>query len=250
MKMVYRGSLPHATQLLAGLEEGHRPTGGFKKFLTTIQVRLPDKVHFAEFDGEFELPKEFICRLEEQGLKGELQACSHSLLHVRTPWKNDRKKEMVMWFLGSSRHNDGSSFRKVSRSLADLIIGTSADVEVRTPTPEEQREYEIHMPWIVKASHPKLHFRPLPNLFPSSFRASKDYALIDIDRQLDVIFRLNTPERIERGECESIIQVAEMAKRGHGYDFARDLVKGCPNADVFYLSYKRSALLEKLSEAV
>ncbi|MBI2033848.1 MAG: hypothetical protein HYT13_01990 [Candidatus Liptonbacteria bacterium] len=250
VNVVYRGSLLHATQLLARFEEGRCLTGGFKKFLTTIEVRFPNEVRFAEFDGEFELPEEFMNSLQEQGLQGELEKYLCPSLHIRTPWRSDQKKEVVMWLTGLPYHKiNGGSFRKVVQSFANLIISTSAGVQVRTPTLSEQSEYEIHAPqWIVKAKHPTLHFNPLPNFLHSSFRASRKYSLIDAERQLDVTFRLNTPERIKAGGSESVIRVSEVVSRGHGYDLAIDLVRGCPDADVFYRSYNESTLWQKLSE--
>lgn len=251
MRVIYRGSLPHATELLAGFKEGDCSTGGFKKFLNTLQVRLPKKIRFVEFCGEFEFPTQFIDRLKDQGLEGELQACMQSLLHIRTPWRNGRKNEAVMWFVGLPYPGDGDSLRKAGRYLADSVILKSANnIEVRTPKPDEQRDYEIHMKWIVKAAHPNLRFNSLTNFLPLSFRASREYSSIDDERKLDITFNRNTQECIEKGEKPSIIRVAEDAIRGHGYIFARDLAKGCIDSDIFHLSYKKSGSLQRLNVAV
>ena len=182
--------------------------------------------------------------LQEQGLQGDREPS----LHIRTPWRNDRK-EVVMWLTGLPYHKiDEDSFQKAARSLACFIIGASAGVEVRTPTPDEQREYEIHASWIVKTAHPALKFNSLPNFLLSSLRVSKKYSSIDAERQLDVSFSLNKPECIEEGGSENVIRIAERVDRGDGYKLVRDLVKGCPDVDVFYRSYEGSGLWQKLSE--
>ena len=255
MRAIYIGSLPYVTQLLAGFEEGGCQTRGFRKFLTTIRVSRPSKkALFAELDCNFDPPKKFVDYLQEQGLE-----CP--LLHIRALRRNDwDEKKVVMWLTGLPRlpyHKMNGdifrkldSFRKVVRSLADLVVSTPGGVDVRIPTPDEQREYETHCSLIMKATHPALHFNPLPNLTLSSLRASKEYSPIDAERQLDVCFRLNTPECVREGKSESVIRIAERVGRGPGYDLALVLVKGCPDTDVFYRSYEGSALWQKLSETV